>query len=43
MDFERLMAFRKTINGKPDKYDRALIDLYRPWLSFYKTVLYGDD
>lgn len=39
IDFDRLLSFRHSIKGTPDEYQRALIDLYRPWIAFYKAVL----
>jgi len=39
-DFDDLMAYRKTVKGKPDAYQRAMLELQQPWIDFYKTVLF---
>jgi hypothetical protein len=39
-EYEKLMAFRKTIKGKPDEYDRMLLLLNKGFIDFYETVLW---
>lgn len=38
-DFEKLMAYRNAINGKPTEEQRLMLEIQKPWVSFYKAVL----
>lgn len=39
-DFDELMSYRKTLKGKPDVYDKAIIVMNQLFIDFYKTVLF---
>jgi len=39
-DYDELMAYRKTIKGKPDVYERLVLDLNRIWIDYYNSVLF---
>jgi len=39
-DYDELMAYRKTIKGKPDIYQQAMLALNQPWIDFYKSALF---
>ena len=41
-DYESLMAFRKTIKGKPTEEQRAQLIENNIWIEYYKTVLFHD-
>ncbi len=38
-DYEAIRTYRKSLKGKPDKYDRILMDLNKQFESFYKRFL----
>ncbi len=39
-DMDALLTFRKTLRGIPDQYQRAQMALNKPWIEFYRTVLF---
>lgn len=39
-DYDELMAYRKTIKGKPDEYQSVIIKMNEHFIKFYKTVLF---
>ena len=40
-DMDSLLAFRKTIKGKPCELQRLQLDLHNGSISFYNNVLYS--
>ena len=38
-DFDELMAFRKTIKGKPDKWQIAEVELNKVFIEFYRNTI----
>lgn len=38
-DYEQLMAFRKTIKGKPTDEQRIQLQMNNEWIAFYDRVL----
>ena len=40
LDYDNCMAWRKTLNGKPDDYDRLLIRLNHDALELYGSNLF---
>jgi hypothetical protein len=42
-DYDGLLAFRKTIKGKPDQYDRLILDMNNHFIEYYQTVLFHGD
>lgn len=39
-DYDELMAHRKSLKGKPDVYDKMIIDMNRHWIDFYNSILF---
>ncbi len=39
-DYDQLMAYRKTIRGKPDIYQQAQLALNQIWIDFYNRRLF---
>jgi hypothetical protein len=39
-DFDELMAFRKSLKGKPDADQLAIIKANAQWIAFYDRVLW---
>lgn len=39
-DYDELMAYRKSIKGKPTECEKLIIDLNRIWIDFYKYALF---
>lgn len=42
-DYDGLMAYRKTIKGKPDQYERIILQMNNHFIEFYQTVLFHGD
>lgn len=40
-ELDEMLAFRKTIKGKPDIYQRAQLELNAVFISFYERLLFG--
>lgn len=40
-ELDEMLAYRKTIKGKPDVYQKAMIELNAPFISLYKRMLFG--
>lgn len=38
-DYDSLMAFRKTIKGKPTEEQLVTLEMNKIWIAFYDTVL----
>ena len=38
--FDAMLAFRKSIKGKPDVYQKMQIDINEPWIKFYGGILF---
>lgn len=39
LDFDKLMAYRKSIKGKPDAYQMAEIELNKVFIDFYRQTI----
>lgn len=39
-DYESLLAFRKTIKGKPDAFQKMQLEFNKGWIDFYKYILF---
>ena len=39
-DYDELMAFRKTIKGKPSDEQMVTLEMNKTWIAFYDTVLW---
>jgi hypothetical protein len=42
-DYDLLMAYRKTLKGKPDDFQRLTLDLNKIFIDFYGTLLFHGD
>lgn len=42
LDLDGLLAFRKTIKGKPTDEQMFQLELNKVWITFYKRALFGD-
>jgi hypothetical protein len=39
-DYDQCMAYRKTIKGKPDEEQRAMLQMNAAFIEFYGSVLF---
>jgi hypothetical protein len=42
-DYDELLSFRKSLKGPPDELQRMLLEINKPWIEFYATVLFHGD
>lgn len=40
MDYDEMMAYRKTIKGKPDEAQAIILKMNADWIEFYGSVLF---
>ncbi len=40
MDYDAMMAYRKTIKGKPDEAQAIILKMNADWIEFYGSVLF---
>jgi hypothetical protein len=40
-DMDSLLAYRKTLKGKPNEFERFTLETNDVWIKFYNQVLYS--
>lgn len=40
LEMEQLLAYRKKLKGKPDEYEKVILELHDALLEFYGSVLF---